>query len=115
MEAVVVSGPILQQQRSRSLLPGFMAPANERLVLFGIANLNAHRLVPAIPEREQSRVELCSQALHDLRQWVGEILVLTPSKPVPAHDDSASKSLLVRVQLRNGRTIISRKHALQNR
>ena len=48
MQAILVTGPRLQQQRRRPNLPGIMATLQERLVRQGIADVDPHGLVPAI-------------------------------------------------------------------
>src|ERR1700682_640552 len=48
MQAIVVTGAVLQQQRRRPALAGGMAPFQERFVAVGIADIDAHGLVPAI-------------------------------------------------------------------
>src|SRR3954469_22415689 len=48
MQAVEIAGLVLQQQRRRPRLPGLMAALQERRVFGGVADVDPHRLVPAI-------------------------------------------------------------------
>ena len=62
------------------------------------ANVDAHRLVPAIRDRRQARVDGLAQAGDDVGQRIAEILVLAAPEAVPSHHHSAAKDVVDRVQ-----------------
>src|SRR5262245_7643628 len=94
MQAVVVAGPVSQQQRRRPRLPRLMAAAEERLVRVREARRDLHRLMPAIGDRRQPRVERGAQVRDDRRQGIAEILVLAAPETVARHDDAAAEAAL---------------------
>src|SRR4051812_3268887 len=57
MQAVVVALAILQQQRRWPGLAGGVAPIQEAIVAFGIADIDSHSLVPAIGSIAKPRIE----------------------------------------------------------
>ena len=57
VEAIVVARPIAQQERRRPRLARGVAARAERLVLGGIADVDAHRRVPAVGDRREPPIE----------------------------------------------------------
>src|SRR5688500_9786912 len=93
VEAVVVAGTILQQQRSRAFLTGRMAPLEKRGVLLRKAGLQAHPLVPSIGDRREPPVEGRAQALNQYGERIGEVAILASAEAVPGHHHVAAKDL----------------------
>src|ERR1700751_2686296 len=56
METIVITLAVLEQQGRRPDLPGMMASLNELSMVFRITDIDAHRAVPAIGDRRQSRI-----------------------------------------------------------
>ena len=99
VQAVVVARPVLQQQRRRPALVGGVAARQVGGVVGGIAHGDPHRLVPAVGNLRERRVERGSQGGDDLGQRVGEILVLAAAEAVPRHDDAAAEGRLGAVEV----------------
>ena len=57
VQAIVVAGTVLQEQRRRLRLPRLVAAAKKRGVFGRIANRDSHRLIPAIGELGERRIE----------------------------------------------------------
>ena len=71
VQAVVVAGAVLQQQRRRPRAgPAAWQRAMNSACAVGIAHVDAHRLVPAVGDRRQPRVERVAQ-LGDQRRAAG--------------------------------------------
>ena len=56
MQAVVVTGLILEQERGGPPLPGLMAPLKELVELRRVSDIDSHRLIPPICDRSKARV-----------------------------------------------------------
>src|SRR2546425_4584449 len=54
-----------------------------------IADIDPHRLVPAIGDRRQVRIDRPAKIGDDVRQRIREVLVFTPPEAVPRHDHMA--------------------------
>lgn len=80
METVVVTSLVLEKQGCRPRLPGIVASLDEVSMLFRIADIDAHRDVPAIGDRRQPWIDGCSKIYNDLGQRIVEVLVLAPSE-----------------------------------
>src|SRR5665213_1068291 len=98
MQAIVVAFAILQQQRRRPLLAGGMATPEEGIVTLGIADIDAHRLVPAIGDLAQPPIQRRPQFRDQGRQRIGKILVLAAPETVSSHHDPAAKLAVVGIE-----------------
>ena len=67
VQAVVIVGPVLEQKWCRSDLAGLMAPRDELGMLCRITNINSHRLVPSIGDRNKMRIDGGPEALNKAR------------------------------------------------
>src|SRR5258708_37849611 len=56
VQAVVVADSILKEKRRVPHLSGLVATLNEVGVLFRIARIDSHRVIPAIGDRDQMRI-----------------------------------------------------------
>ena len=65
MKAVVVPGGILEEQRSRSLLPCIMASLDEVNVALWITYFDAHCFVPAVCDRRESMIKRGAKAFNE--------------------------------------------------
>ena len=93
MQAVVVAGPVAQQQRRRPRLAGAMAAAQELVMGRREPGFQLHRLVPAIGDRRQQRIERAPQAGDDARQRIGKVAVLATPVAMARHHDAAAKAV----------------------
>ena len=98
MQAVVVARAVAQQQRRGPGLAGGMAAGEVRRMVFGVAHCHAHRLVPAVRDRHQLRVQRRAQCRHARRERIGEVLVLAAAEAVARHHDVAAKAPVIVVQ-----------------
>ena len=90
MQAIVVARAIAQQKRRRPRLTRLMATGPERLVLGGVADVDAHRRVPAVGERREPPIKAAAQPDDQVRQRVGEIFVLAPAEAMGSPSRCAS-------------------------
>ena len=100
MQAIVVAGPIAQDERRRPGLPGGAAAFEEFFVRRGIVRVEAHRRAPPVGDRRQPGIEMAAQFDDQLRQRVGEISVFAPPETVARHHDRRPEALLFRVHRR---------------
>src|SRR5436190_8802182 len=114
VQAVVVAGAIAQQQRRRAGLSRGMAAGDEVGVLCRIAHLDTHRLVPAVGDRRQARIEGSPQVGDDTGQRIAEVLVLAAAEAVPRHHDAAPEGSLGVVETGHGLTARAIEQARQH-
>ncbi len=95
MQAIVVAGAIAQEERRRPCLTRLMAAREERFVLGGIANGDAHRFVPPVRERlraaNKSRVEARRSAQAADRRNICTRLGQSRGSPSRCASESASR------------------------
>ena len=89
VESVVVARGVLQQERRWPRLPRLVAARDEIGMRVRIADIDPHRLVPAIGDRRQVRIDRPAEIGDDARQRIREVLVFTPPEAVPRHDHMA--------------------------
>ncbi len=53
---------------------------------------------------------MSAQGLHQRRQRIGEVFVLTDAKAVPRHIDAAAKFGIVRIQANESSTLVGGQH-----
>ena len=68
-----------------------MATVEEFLVLIRIANGDVHRLVPAIGNADEARIQRGAQAEDQSRQRIGEVFVFAATEAMAGHDDTAAE------------------------
>jgi len=83
VESVVVARGVLQQERRWPRLPRLVAARDEIGMRVRVADIDPHRLVPAIGDRRQVRIDRPAKIGNDVRQRIREVLVFTPPEPVP--------------------------------
>src|SRR5262245_25879784 len=103
METVVVAGLVLEEQRCGPRLPGPMTSIEIRSESARIAGSVPERLVPAVRDFGEMRVERRPQALDDVGQGIGEIPVLALSEAMACHDDPTAKPLVDLIEPRQPR------------
>lgn len=77
-----------------------------------IAHLEAHEFIPAVGERHEVEVSRSAQIEDDGRQRIAEVYVLAPPEAVAAHDHSATKHGILRVQVDQRLALLRGEHAL---
>ena len=105
MQAVVVTGPVLKQQRGGPGLTGRAAAGEKIFMRLRVTGTYAQLLVPTVGEHRERRIELSAQCGDALRQRVGEVPILTPPESVTAHHDPGTKKRVVRVPVRDALTL----------
>ncbi len=108
MQAIIVPGAILQQQRRRPDLTGVMASLQECLVPVGIMDVDPHGLVPAIGDPGELRIQDGAQLRDQIGQRIGEVFVFAAAKAVAAHHDPAAKIPVVGIKRRDGAALVWR-------
>src|SRR4030095_14536720 len=98
VQAVIIIGPILEQQGRRPALAGLMTALKEVRVLLRIAHLKTHRDVPAIGDGDQQRGHCRAEVGHKRRQRIAEILVLSTPKTMSTHLGAAAEERLLRIE-----------------
>src|SRR5579872_4741952 len=115
VQAVVVPSFILQQQRRGPALPRLVTALQESFVPLRVADVDPHRLVPAVGDRSQPPVQRGTQGRDQARQRIGEILVFAAAKAVPAHDDAAAEMSLVGIERGERLAFLRREQAFEDR
>ncbi len=67
MQAIIVAGAILQQQRRRTCLAGLVAAFEKRLMRLGITDMDPHRPVPTVSDGMELRIERRPQFSDQIR------------------------------------------------
>ena len=76
MEAVEVTGNVLQQQRRRPHLAGIMASLEKRCVFDRIPLVDSHAVVPLVGDVHEARIERRAQPAEKIGQRILEVAVL---------------------------------------
>jgi hypothetical protein len=92
MEAVMIAGTILEEQRRRAGLAGRMATRQKVGMIIRKAGFQTHPCVPAIGDGREVRIERRAQFLYQRWQRIGEIAIFAAPEPVALHYDMAPKS-----------------------
>ena len=95
VQAVVVAGDILEQQRRRPRLTGPMTALEKFCMRVRIAHVNSHRCVPTIGHCRQRRIKSGSQIGNEIGKRVGKVFVLAAPEAVPCHVDAAAKPRVI--------------------
>jgi hypothetical protein len=114
MQRIEVPGAILQQERRRPRLPRLVASPNELGESVGKPHIDAHRLVPAIGDRCQPRIQRRAKRGDGVGQRVREVLVFTTPEAVGRHDDTAPEPAIVLVEAGDALALIGGQERLQH-
>src|SRR6185295_16734740 len=95
VQGVPVAGPIAQQQRRRSLLPGAVARVEPVAEGVGPRGRAAQALVPGAGDAEQVRPAGGAQRRDRRGQWVVEVAVLAAAEPMSGHVDGGPEAGVV--------------------
>src|SRR5205807_1809747 len=98
VEAVVVAGPVPEDERRRPPLAGRVTAAQEVVQPLGKPAALAERAPPTVGDGNQPRIEGPPQRVHDSRQRVAEVLVFSAPETVPLHDDAAPEAPVIRIE-----------------
>src|SRR6267142_5666398 len=98
VQAVVIVGPVPEQKRCWSDLAGFMAPRDKLGMLCRITNINSHRLVPSIGDRNKMRIDGRPEPLDKVRQRIAEVLVFTAPEAMAYHHNTTAEDVVFRVK-----------------
>src|SRR5215469_18625344 len=109
MQAVVVAGPVFEDQRCRTQLATIMAAREVSIERSGEIRFEAKLLGPTVGDRCEARIEAAAQAVDERRQRVSEIFVFSLAETVPCHHHSAAESDVVVVKGDEGTTFFPAK------
>ena len=79
-----------------------------------VADVDPHRLVPAIGDGTKPCVKLGPQLRDQIGQRIGEIFVLAAAKAVAAHHDAAAEVLVVWIERHKRGAFVGRQQSLQD-
>src|SRR6185437_4488335 len=113
MQAVEITGAILQEQGRRMDLTCRVAALEERGVVCGKSCFHGHALVPNVRNLRKMWVEPRSQLLDQAGQRIGKVLVFAPAEAMAGHPDVAPKASACSVPSRDLATIARRAEARQ--
>src|ERR1700676_92830 len=102
MQAVVVADSILEEKRRRPCLTRIVATLDEVGMLLRIADIDSHRFIPAVGDRDQMRIDRRPEFGQKIGKRIAEILVLAAPETMPLHDDATAKYVVVRVKTGDG-------------
>src|SRR6202167_2928265 len=98
VQAVVVVDSILKEKRRRPYLTGIVATLDEVGVLFRIARIDSHRVIPAIGDRDQMLIDRSPEFAQKIGKWIAEILVLPTPEAMPPQDNATAKDVVIGVK-----------------
>jgi hypothetical protein len=75
-----------------------VATLDEVGVLFRIARIDSHRVIPAIGDRDQMRIDRCPKFAQKIGKRIAKIPVLPAPEAMPPHDDATAKDVVIRVE-----------------
>ena len=81
----------------------------------GIADVDPHRLVPAVGDALQPRIERRPQRGDQIGQRIGEVFVFAAAKAVTAHHDAAAEMRVVGIERGDCAAFLRRQQVLQDR
>jgi hypothetical protein len=92
-----------------------MAPLNEVRMLLRIANINTHRLVPTIGDRNKLRINGRPQTRNKAGQWIAEIFVFSTPETMAFHHDMTAENVVLLVEAGYRLAFICRKKTSNHR
>ena len=102
VQAVVVPFTVPEHERGRPGLAGVMAALEVCRMLGRVAGLDAERLVPAVRDRGEGRIEPGPEGRHRAGQRIGKVPVLAAAVSVAGHDHPVPEELLAIVERGQG-------------
>ena len=84
-------------------------------MVLGIADIDAHGLVPAVSHIVQLRIQRGTQFRDQIGQRIGKIFVFAAPEPVPSHHHPAAEPAVVRIKGRQRAALFRREQSLQDR
>ena len=112
MQAVVVIGSVLQEQRRRSGLARLMTAREKLRVIFRISRIVPHRCIPSIGDRYKLRIGRSTKFFDEAGQRVVEVLVLSASESMPSHHDAAAKQIVLSIKICNLTALLGKENFL---
>jgi hypothetical protein len=98
VQTVVIVWPVPEQKWCRFDLAGMMASLYEVFMIFRVTNVNFHRLVPTVSDRNKTRIEGLPKAGNQIRQGIAEILVFPTPEVMTFHHDPCAENVVLLVQ-----------------
>src|SRR5580692_7603943 len=98
VQAVVVADPILKEKRRRPHLTGIVATLDEVGVLFRIARIDSHPVIPAIGDRDQMRIDRWPEFAQKIGKRIAEIFILPTPEAMPPHDNATAKDVVIGIK-----------------
>src|SRR5215469_17848094 len=83
-------------------------------MFFRVADRVAHGAIPAIRDRNQSRIDGLPEALNQSRQRIIEVFIFSASESMPCHHDPAAEHIVALVKAGYGLAFARRKKAVDN-
>src|SRR5258705_10239022 len=115
VKAVVIVGTVLEQKWCRSDLAGLVAPFDEVCMRLWIANIDTHRPVPSIGDRNKMRIDGRPEPRDKAGQWIAEILVFATPETMAFHHDMTAKNVVLLVEAGYRLAFICRKKTSKHR
>src|ERR1700751_4296943 len=114
MQTIVITFGVLQQNRRRLRLAGLVAAFEEVCVLLRIADIDRHRVVPAIAEGRKISVELPPELVNDVGEWISKVFVFAASEAMSSHNHATAEEMIVGVKRRERRAVLRRQKLLED-
>src|SRR5260370_615985 len=115
VQAVVIVGTVLEQKRCRSELARLVAPLDEVCMLLWIANINTHRLVPSIGNRNKMRIDGRPEPRNKAGQRITEILIFATPETMACHHNMTAEEVLFLIETGYSLAFVRRKKSPNNR
>jgi hypothetical protein len=115
VQAVVIVGAVLEQKRCRSSLTGLVASPDEVCMFIWIANINTHRLVPSIGDRNKMRIDSLPEARNEAGQRIAEIFVFAAPETMACHYNMTAEDIVVWIEAGYGSAFVWNKKAVNHR
>src|SRR5579872_1902481 len=115
MQAVVVADSILKEKRRRPCLTRIVATLDEVGMFLRIADIDSHRFIPAIGDRDQMRIDCRAEFAYKTREGIAEIFVRAAPETMPLHDDATAKDVIIRVKAGDSPALLRRKKLFHHR
>src|ERR1700754_4329881 len=114
MEAVEITGDILQQKWRWPRLPGVAAPLEEYRMVVGVTLVDPHPAIPFVGDICEMWVERRPQASEKVGKRIFKVAVLAPAEAMPRHVNMAAEVAFVRIEGRDGAALFRREELLQD-
>src|SRR5215212_636617 len=114
VQTVVIACAVLEDQRCWLILSRLMTALYKFGIRRRIANVNSHRLVPTISDRNQMRIKRRAKSCNQTRQWIAEIAILSTSEAMALHHNLTAKDLFLVIKGTDLLTIIWSQNTLDD-